>query len=135
MAPIRCVISSNALAGLVGAIGTGFHLYNVTKKVGGFSWQNLFYSAPLGAPAAMSLSGLIGFLAERVRDNEPEGEPEVFGLPAGGRSRNDSDVVARHDGRSRAAPAFSRRVSQSSDATASDDAAGRRRTAWRGDCG
>ena len=31
----------------------------------------------------MSLSGLIGFLAERVRDNEPEGEPEVFGLPAG----------------------------------------------------
>lgn len=72
-----------AVAGLVGAIGTGFHLYNVTKKVGGFNWQNLFYSAPLGAPAAMSLSGLIGFLAERVRDNEPQGDPEVFGLPAG----------------------------------------------------
>ena len=72
-----------AVAGLTGVIGTGFHLYNVTKKVGGFSWQNLFYSAPLGAPAAMSLSGLMGFLAERVRDNEPQGEPEVFGLPAG----------------------------------------------------
>ena len=69
--------------GWSGAIGTGFHLYNVTKKVGGFSWQNLFYSAPLGAPAAMSLSGLMGFLAERVRDNDPEGEPDVFGLPAG----------------------------------------------------
>ena len=79
--PVRDLV--NALAGLVGAIGTGFHLYNVTKKVGGFNWQNLFYSAPLGAPAAMSLSGLIGFLAERVRDNEPEGEPEVFSLPAG----------------------------------------------------
>jgi hypothetical protein len=72
-----------AAAGLVGAVGTGFHVYNVTKKVGGFSWQNLFYSAPLGAPAAMSLSGLMGFLAERVRDNEPEGQPDVFGLPAG----------------------------------------------------
>lgn len=71
-----------AAAGIVGLLGTGFHIFNVTKKVGGFSWQNLFYSAPLGAPAAMSLSGLMGFLAERVRDNRPEGEPRVFGLPA-----------------------------------------------------
>jgi len=71
-----------AAAGIVGLIGTGFHIFNVTKKVGGFSWQNLFYSAPLGAPAAMSLSGLMGFLAERVRNNRPEGEPRVFGLPA-----------------------------------------------------
>jgi hypothetical protein len=70
-----------AVAGIVGLIGTGFHIFNVTKKVGGFSWQNLFYSAPLGAPAAMSLSGLMGFLAERVRDNRPGGEPRVFGLP------------------------------------------------------
>lgn len=79
--PVRDLVY--ALAGLVGAIGTGFHIYNVTKKVGGFRWQNIFYSAPLGAPLAMSLSGLMGFLAERVRDNEPEGEPEVLGLPAG----------------------------------------------------
>lgn len=70
-------------AGLVGAIGTGFHIHNVTKKVGGFDWQNLFYSAPLGAPAAMALSGLMGFLAERVRDNNPAGAPVVFGQPAG----------------------------------------------------
>jgi hypothetical protein len=70
-------------AGLVGLIGTGFHFYNVTKKVGGFDWQNVFYSAPLGAPAAMSLAGLMGFLAERVRNNAPEGEPDVFSLPAG----------------------------------------------------
>ena len=78
--PVRDVVY--AAAGIVGLIGTGFHIFNVTKKVGGFSWQNLFYSAPLGAPAAMSLSGLMGFLAERVRDNRPEGEPRVFGLPA-----------------------------------------------------
>ncbi len=79
--PVRDLVY--AIAGLTGLIGTGFHLYNVTKKVGGFNWQNIFYSAPLGAPAAMSLSGLMGFLAERVRDNEPQGEPDVFGLPAG----------------------------------------------------
>lgn len=79
--PVRDIVY--AAAGLVGLIGTGFHLYNVTKKVGGFNWQNIFYSAPLGAPAAMSLSGLMGFLSERVRDNEPEDEPKLFGMPAG----------------------------------------------------
>ena len=79
--PLRDLVY--AIAGVTGVIGTGFHLYNVTKKVGGFNWQNVFYSAPLGAPAAMSLTGLIGFLAERVRDIELEGEPEVLGLPAG----------------------------------------------------
>ena len=72
-----------ALAGLTGIAGTGFHLYNVGKRVGGFSWQNLFYAAPLGAPAAISLSGMVGFLAERVRDNRPGTLPTVAGLPAG----------------------------------------------------
>ena len=32
------------------------------------SWQNLFYGAPLGAPMAILLSGLLGFYSERVRD-------------------------------------------------------------------
>jgi hypothetical protein len=72
-----------ALAGLTGLIGTGFHLYNVGKRPGGFCWQNVFYGAPLGAPAAMSLAGMTGFLAERVRDNPPGAAPEVMGLPAG----------------------------------------------------
>ena len=72
-----------ALAGATGVAGTGFHLYNVTKRPGGFCWQNLFYAAPLGAPAAISLSGLVGFLAERVRDNRPGTVPMVAGLPAG----------------------------------------------------
>ena len=72
-----------ALAGLTGIAGTGFHIYNVGKRVGGFSWQNLFYAAPLGAPAAISLAGMVGFLAERVRNNEPGTLPLVAGLPAG----------------------------------------------------
>lgn len=72
-----------ALAGLTGVAGTGFHLYNVTKRPGGLSWNNLFYSAPLGAPFALLLSGLLGFTAERVRDNEGGKTPTVLGLPAG----------------------------------------------------
>jgi hypothetical protein len=72
-----------AVAGLTGLVGTAFHLYNVTKKVGGWSWQNLFYSAPVGAPAAMSLCGLMGFLAERVRNNKPGTRPMIAGVHAG----------------------------------------------------
>jgi hypothetical protein len=66
-----------------GLIGTGFHLYNVTKKPGGFSWQNLFYSGPLGAPAAIGLAGLFGLLAERVRDTPPTEAPKLLGRSAG----------------------------------------------------
>jgi hypothetical protein len=72
-----------ALAAATGLTGTGFHFYNVSKKVGGFSWQNLFYRAPLGAPFAILLSGLIGFCSERVRDTSRWQEPTIFRLPAG----------------------------------------------------
>ncbi len=71
------------IAGVTGLVGTCFHLYNVGKRPGGFSWQNLFYAAPLGAPAALSLSGAMGFLAERVRDSAPGRSPTILGLSAG----------------------------------------------------
>lgn len=72
-----------ALAAGVGLIGLGFHLYNIGKREGGYSLQNFFYAAPVGAPAALSLSGLLGFAAERVRNNPPGAAPRVLGLPAG----------------------------------------------------
>lgn len=72
-----------AAAGLTGLVGTGFHIFNITKRPGGFSWQNLFYSAPIGAPAALVLSGMTGFLAERVRDTTPGAFPTIAGLSAG----------------------------------------------------
>jgi hypothetical protein len=65
-----------------GVSGTAFHLYTVTKRPGGWSWNNLFYGAPLGAPAALLLSGALGAVAERLRD-EPAEKPQIFGLPAG----------------------------------------------------
>jgi len=71
-----------AISGAIGVIGGGFHLYNVTKREGGFSWQNLFYSAPLGAPYALILAGIMGTAAEHVRDSS-EGRLRLFGLPAG----------------------------------------------------
>ncbi|WP_336762572.1 hypothetical protein [Asaia sp. VD9] len=71
------------LTGVVGLIGTGFHVWNVAQKPGRFIWQNLFYGAPLGAPMAIGLSGLLGFFSERVRDTPIGQTPRLFGLPAG----------------------------------------------------
>lgn len=71
------------LAAAVGLAGLGFHLYNIGKREGGFSWLNLFYAAPVGAPAALTLSGLLGFAAERVRNGRPGALPRLLGLPAG----------------------------------------------------
>ena len=72
-----------AIAALTGLVGTCFHIFNVSQKPGGFSWQNLFYSAPIGAPAALTLSGVMGFLAERVRDTTPGLAPTIGGVSAG----------------------------------------------------
>ncbi|MEO8748399.1 MAG: hypothetical protein ABI379_12195 [Rhodanobacter sp.] len=71
-----------AFAAAAGIAGTGFHLYNVTERVGGWSWNNLFYAAPLGAPTALLLSGAFGAIGERLRD-EPADEPRLLGMPAG----------------------------------------------------
>nr|WP_294505930.1 hypothetical protein [uncultured Rhodopila sp.] len=71
-----------AAAALTGVVGTGFHVYNVLKRPGRLSWQNLFYGAPLGAPMAILLSGLLGVYSERLRDDRGA-SPTVFGLPAG----------------------------------------------------
>lgn len=68
------------LAALVGAAGLGFHGYNVMKRPGGLSWLNLFYAAPVGAPLALLLAGVLGRGAERVRDDEAS---TILGYPAG----------------------------------------------------
>jgi hypothetical protein len=72
-----------AAAALTGVVGTGFHVYNIGKRPGGFCWQNLFYGSPLGAPAAVALAGLLGYYSERLRDSEGGATPRVFGMPAG----------------------------------------------------
>ena len=72
-----------AAAAVTGLVGTGFHIYNIIRRPGGLVWQNLFYGAPVGAPMAISLAGLMGSAAEHVRDDRPGRAPRIFGLPAG----------------------------------------------------
>ncbi|MBR0939024.1 hypothetical protein [Bradyrhizobium jicamae] len=68
------------LAALTGATGLGFHGYNIVKRPGHLSWINLFYAAPVGAPVALLLAGVLGRVAERVRDDEAS---TLLGYPAG----------------------------------------------------
>ncbi len=74
------IYASSAATGLA---GLGFHAYNILKRSGGLSWLNLFYAAPIGAPVALTLAGLLGRGAERVRDAKPWRPPTVLGWPAG----------------------------------------------------
>ena len=102
-----------------------FHIYNVGKKWADFSWQNLFYAAPLGAPMAILLSGLVGFARSgyarvatgNAPDFRPAGRPRD-GCGGGGRP-------AGHDRRGRPA-ALPRRVPQSLHGASGDAAAARR---------
>lgn len=79
--PVRDAVY--VLAAATGFGGVGFHAYNISKRPGGVSWLNLFYSAPIGAPIALVLAGLVGRGAEKVRDAELGCRATVFGLPAG----------------------------------------------------
>jgi hypothetical protein len=72
-----------ALAGAVGGIGVGFHLYNVLRRPGGLNWLNAFYAAPIGAPAALSLAGAIGLAADEVAFSNAPRRLKLFGVPVG----------------------------------------------------
>lgn len=76
-------IGNYSIAVIIGAVGTGFHLYNIVKRPGGFGWLNLFYAAPPGAPAALALAGLLGIAAEQLGNSRPNETPTLLSLPAG----------------------------------------------------
>jgi hypothetical protein len=82
-AAVRVRHATYFASALTGLLGTGFHVYNIAKRPGRVDWQNLFYGAPVGAPMALLLSGLLGVFAERVRDASAGETPRVLGLPAG----------------------------------------------------
>ena len=116
-----------ATAALTGLIGTGFHIFNISKKPGGFSWQNLFYSAPIGAPAALILSGMMGFLAERVRDTTPGIAPTIGGISAGRAVAAATSVGLLGTVGGGGTAAFPRRLPRSFHVPAGDDSAARGR--------
>jgi len=79
--PVRDAIYGVAAA--TGLAGLCFHAYNILKRPGELSWLNLFYAAPIGAPMALALAGLLGRGAEKVRDTPYRRRASIFGVPAG----------------------------------------------------
>jgi hypothetical protein len=71
-------------AALTGLIGTGFHTYNISKRIGGWRWDNLFYGAPLAAPTGITTAGLFGLAASRALvDARRARPPMLLGFHAG----------------------------------------------------
>ena len=77
--PVRDTIY--ALAAATGIAGLGFHAYNINKRPGGWSWLNLFYAAPIGAPFALTLSGFLGRGAEKARALNARRASGALGVP------------------------------------------------------
>ncbi len=78
----RWILAGIALATGIG--GFGFHTFNLAKREGGISLSNLFYGAPLGAPWAITLSGLAGLAASRlVAEGEQKAPGRLLGAPTG----------------------------------------------------
>lgn len=70
------------LAVVTGLAGVGFHVYNLLRKPGGVCWQNLFYGAPVGAPAALCVGGALGLAADHVA-SATTAPARIAGAPAG----------------------------------------------------
>ncbi|MBA3897193.1 MAG: hypothetical protein H0X36_08710, partial [Sphingomonadaceae bacterium] len=63
----RLRMSGQAATALSGAAGLGFHAFDIARRPGRLSWTNLFYAAPVGAPAALILAGSLGAAADTLR--------------------------------------------------------------------
>lgn len=94
--------AGHAISVAVGLTGLGFHLYNVLKRPGGLSWNNLFYAAPLGAPGALVLSGLLGLASEApaALSQEHPGETDAQRDEDAERHRQEGRVLAAVTGAS-----------------------------------
>jgi hypothetical protein len=70
----RAVFATSVVTGL---LGFGFHLTNVSRRVGGWNSANVFHGAPIAAPLALTMAGLLGLAASRItrsatsRDDRP----------------------------------------------------------------
>ena len=59
----RAVFAASVATGLV---GFGFHVTNVSRRIGGWNSENVFHGAPMAAPLAITMAGLLGFAASRI---------------------------------------------------------------------
>jgi hypothetical protein len=68
-APLRRSVLSTAV--LTGLAGFGFHLANIPRRTGGWTSPNVLFGAPVAAPLAVTMAGLLGLASDRVRSRAP----------------------------------------------------------------
>jgi hypothetical protein len=68
----RSVFAASMATGLV---GFGFHVTNVSRRIGGWNSANVFHGAPIAAPLAITMAGLLGFAACRIVRSTPSNGP------------------------------------------------------------
>jgi hypothetical protein len=66
----RTAVLAHDVAVAAGVAGVAFHAWNIGKRPGGWSWTNLFHAAPIGAPFALTLAGLLGRMAARRQHDD-----------------------------------------------------------------
>jgi hypothetical protein len=59
----RAAFAASVATGLV---GFGLHLTNVSRRPGGWNSANVFHGAPIAAPLAITMAGLLGIAASRL---------------------------------------------------------------------
>jgi hypothetical protein len=64
----RGVFAASVATGL---LGFGFHVANVSRRTGGWNSQNVLHGAPIGAPLAITIAGLLGFAASEIVKESP----------------------------------------------------------------
>jgi hypothetical protein len=70
-----------ATAILAGLAGLGFHLFNILKRPGRFNFLNLFYAAPIVAPGALTIAGVLAAASESLKaPKKPRLAGRLWGL-------------------------------------------------------
>ena len=80
--PPRLLAAICKTAEATGVAGLCFHAYNILKRPSRLSWLNLFYAAPIGAPAALTFAGILGDCAVSIAA-AARTRATLFGQPAG----------------------------------------------------
>jgi hypothetical protein len=94
----HAVFATSVTAGLV---GLSFHVRNVSRRVGGWNSTNVLHGAPMAAPLAVTMAGLLGLAASRVNgrrdasDASPTGSA-LAALIAAGLIGTSAEAAALH---------------------------------------
>ena len=59
------------IAVLTGFVGLGFHLTNTSRRIGGWNSPNVLFGAPIAAPLAITMAGLLGTAGHHIESQTP----------------------------------------------------------------